>query len=563
MSTIQLSRLLPLPDDELRQVLDYAATLSKSDAADHFRNLLGDSPDAVDFIASFNSRRQAPKLAVPNATSGAAAGSGSSPGVSSHGSTIEPVPKSVRGQGKKKKAPLHTPAPRKVLESGPPAGIAYSKKSLDEDYVARRSSPAPAPSVASLSVKTVPRQSATPPPVPKTTSSGLGRLISDLPPPKSKSTPGSRSSTPAPKTKVHISGGTAMHGASTALSDLDDAIRTLEMTTNPSQTTDASLRRCNCVAARHPLLIATPNCLSCGKIICVKEGLGPCTFCGTPLLSSAEVQSMIRELRDERGKEKMAKLLTLDVEVDRQAHKRAEVSKAPAPFSRPREVHGTTSEAEIKALEHRDRLLDFQAQNARRTTVRDEAADFDISGAVAGTGGNMWATPEERARELKRQQRILREMEWNARPDYEKRQQVVSIDLVRGKVIRKMAPVERPESPDDDVDEDNGAVLEDTSGNRGAGSGGAFSKNPLLGGLIKPVFDSKGKGGIREGRKVNATKWRRVQDDLDDNEGLILDGGVYGNTGIATTSNGVLNNIASRNPERILAVYIAVDSLAD
>ncbi|KAI8953158.1 C2HC5 finger protein [Xylaria longipes] len=520
MSTIQLSRLLPLPDDELRQVLDYAATLSKSDAADHFRNLLGDSPDAVDFIASFNSRRQAPKLAVPNATSGAAAGSGSSPGVSSHGSTIEPVPKSVRGQGKKKKAPLHTPAPRKVLESGPPAGIAYSKKSLDDDYVARRSSPAPAPSVASLSVKTVPRQSATPPPVPKPTSSGLGRLISDLPPPKSKSTPGSRSSTPAPKTKVHISGGTAMHGASTALSDLDDAIRTLEMTTNPSQTTDASLRRCNCVAARHPLLIATPNCLSCGKIICVKEGLGPCTFCGTPLLSSAEVQSMIRELRDERGKEKMA--------IDRQAHKRAEVSKAPAPFSRPREVHGTTSEAEIKALEHRDRLLDFQAQNARRTTVRDEAADFDISGAVAGTGGNMWATPEERARELKRQQRILREMEWNARPDYEKRQQVVSIDLVRGKVIRKMAPVERPESPDDDVDEDNGAVLEDTSGNRGAGSGGAFSKNPLLGGLIKPVFDSKGKGGIREGRKVNATKWRRVQDDLDDNEGLILDGGVYG-----------------------------------
>ncbi|KAI1125488.1 C2HC5 finger protein [Nemania abortiva] len=518
MSAIQLSRLLPLPDDELKQVLDYAATLSKSEAVDHLRNLLGDSPEAVDFIASFNSRRQDPRPAI--ATAGAAGSSAS--GSASRQSAIEPAPKWNRGQGKKKKAPLHTPAPRKVLESGPHLGTAYNKKSLDEDYVARRPSPVASPSVASLTVKTVPRQSTTPPP-PKPTSSGPGRLISDLPPPKAKSTPGSRSSTPAPKTKVHISGGTAMHGASTALSDLDDAIRTLEMTTNPSQMADASLRRCNCVAARHPLLVAAPNCLKCGKVICVKEGLGPCTFCGTPLLNSIEVQSMIRELRDERGREKMA--------IDRQAHKRADVSKTPAPFSKPREGHGATSEAEAKALEHRDRLLGFQAQNARRTTVRDEASDFDVSGAVAGTAGNMWATPEERARELKRQQKVLREMEWNARPEYEKRRQVVSIDLVGGKVVRKMAPVERPASPDEEgvsTADSGGAVLEETSGNRGGGNGGAFSKNPLLGGLIKPVFDAKGKGAAQEGRKTNATRWRRVQDDLDDNEGLILDGGVYG-----------------------------------
>ncbi|KAI0399706.1 C2HC5 finger protein [Xylaria palmicola] len=512
MSVTQLFRLLPLPEEELKQVLDHAATLSKLDAVDHFRNLLGDSPDAIDFIASFNSRRRDPAADVGT--------SGSMPGASSRESAVEPVPKPVRGQGKKKKAPLHTPAPRKALESGPPPGVAYSKKSLGEEYVARRPSPAPAPSVASITIKNVPRQSATPPPAPKSTSSGAGRLISDLPPPKSRLTPGSRSSTPGPKTKVNISGGTAMHGASTALSDLDDAIRTLEMTTNPSQASDARLRRCNCVAARHPILAAAPNCLSCGKVICVKEGLGPCTFCGTPLISSAEVQSMIRELRDERGREKMA--------MDRQAHRKAEVSKTPAPFSKPRESHGATNEAEAKALEHRDRLLGFQAQNAQRTTVRDEAADFDVSGAVAGTGGNIWATPEERARELKRQQKVLREMEWNARPEYEKRQQVVSIDLVGGKVVRRMAPVERPASPDGEGShQDGGAALEETSGNRGAGNGGAFSKNPLLGGLIKPVFDAKGKGAAQEGRKA-ATKWRRVQHDMDDNESLILDGGVHG-----------------------------------
>ncbi|TGJ82501.1 hypothetical protein E0Z10_g6275 [Xylaria hypoxylon] len=516
MSTIQLSKLLPLPDNQLKQVLDYAATLSKAEAVDHFHNLLGDSPEAIDFIASFNSKRQDPK---PSPATSAAAASVSNSGAGNRESAIEPVPKFNKGQSKKKKAPLHTPAPRRVFESGPPPGTAYNKKNLGEDYIAQRPSPAVTPTVASTTVKTVLRQSATPPPAPKPTRSRQGQLISDIPPPKSKSTPGSRSSTPGPKTKVHISGGTAMHGASTALSDLDDAIRTLEMTTNPSQTTDATLRKCSCVAARHPLLVSAPNCLNCGKVICVKEGLGPCTFCGTPLLSSAEVQSMIRELRDERGREKMA--------IDREAHKRAEVSKTPTPFSKPREVHATATEAEAKALEHRDRLLGFQAQNVRRTLVKDEAADFDVSGAVAGTGGNIWATPEERARDLKRQQKILREMEWNARPDYEKRRQVVSIDLVGGKVVRKMAPIERPESPDEGTIKDSGIVLDERSGNRNGGSG-VFSKNPLLAGLIKPVFDVKGKGTAQEGRKANAIKWWRVQDDLGDNEDLILDGGLHG-----------------------------------
>lgn len=425
MSAIQLARLLALPDSELKQVLDYAATLSKSEAVDHFRNLLGDSPEAIGFIASFNARRQDPKPASaspgPGFNSGSVSGSGSGSSAAGREPAIEPVPKPKKGPGKKTKAPLHALAPRKVLDSGPPLGTAYSKKNIDLDHVARRPSPAAEPSVASLTVRTVPRQSTTPPPS-RPGPSGPGRLISDLPPPKAKSTPVSRSSTPGPKTKVRISGGVPMHGASTALSDLDNAIRTLEMTTNPSQTTDAALRRCNCVAARHSLLVAAPNCLSCGKVICVKEGLGPCTFCGTPLLSSMEVQSMLRELRDERGREKMASeyhqmflscyilvqaslaltrmrhdvcshvcMMTnsLIVQVDRQAHKRAEVSKTPAPFSKPREVPGAVDEAEIRALEHRDRLLGFQAQNARRTTVRDEAADFDVSGAVAGTGGNM------------------------------------------------------------------------------------------------------------------------------------------------------------------------------
>ncbi|KAI8956486.1 zf-C2HC5-domain-containing protein [Daldinia sp. FL1419] len=516
MSISQLSRLLPLPDGELKQIIDYAATLSKSEAAKHFRNLLGESPEAVDFIASFNSKRQDPK-----ASTASSASSGRS------SSRIEPVPKSTRAP-KKPKTQLHTPAPRQVVNLGPTPGTAYNKDT-ESEYISRRPTPASTSagsgSGSGPGKKSLPQKSATPPP-PKLHPSAAGQLISDVrkPKPKPNSTPASRSSTPAPKTKAHISGGTAMHGASTALSDLDNAIRLLETATNPTLGIDDSARKCNCVAARHPLLAAAPNCMNCGKVVCVKEGLGPCTFCGSPLLNPSEIQLMIRELRDERGREKMA--------ADREAHKKADVSRAPAPFIKLKGTTGEASEAQANALEHRDRLLGFQAQNARRTTIRDESADFDVSGVMTGFGGNIWATPEERARELKRQQKILREIEWSARPDYEKRRQVISIDVVSGKVVRKMAAVERPKSPEDDVRSDT--VLQELNStnhgnaNRGYGSGGAFSKNPLLGSLIKPVFDAKGKGSKLEGRDPKATRWRRMQDDLDNNEAVILDGGVFG-----------------------------------
>lgn len=235
---------------------------------------------------------------------------------------------------------------------------------------------------------------------------------------------------------------------------------------------------------------------------------------------------MIRELKVERGREKQA--------ADREAHKRPDVATAPRAFTKARTGYEdeAVNAAEAKAKEHRDKLLNFQAQNARRTTVRDEAADFDVAGAMAGTG-SMWASPEERARELKRQQKLLREMEWNARPEYEKRQQVVSIDLVGGKVVKKFMAKERPPTPDEDENDAKAGfgVLEETNSNRGTGNaGGAFSMNPLLGGMIKPVYDLKGKGEALEGRKDRSTRWRRVQDDFSNNEDVILDGGIYGDT---------------------------------
>ncbi|KAG7137559.1 hypothetical protein HYQ46_008494 [Verticillium longisporum] len=238
---------------------------------------------------------------------------------------------------------------------------------------------------------------------------------------------------------------------------------------------------------------------------------------------------MVQELKLERGREKMA--------ADREIHKRAEVSKKPAPFSQFKTSSSSPadnpqlSDAEARAKAHRDKLLNFQAQNAQRTTVRDEAADFDVSGAVAGTGGNMWSTPEERAKELKRQQKILREMEWNARPEYEKRRQIVSIDLVGGRVVKKMAAVERLPSPEQE--EDDSQWDQENYTPQPQGGGGAFSRNPLLGHMIKPVYEPKGKAAELQGRRDRKTQWRRVQDDLRDNEAVILDGGAHGHASTA------------------------------
>lgn len=245
---------------------------------------------------------------------------------------------------------------------------------------------------------------------------------------------------------------------------------------------------------------------------------------------------MIRALREERGLEKTS--------LNNAAHRRAEVSQAPRPFTTPstnstREpsTSGTsTAETTLNlARQHRDNLLAFQRENARRTHIIDEAADFE----TPSSGLSMWSSPVERAEQLKRQQKVLREQEWNAKPDYEKRQVVMSIDVVGGKVVKRMGQAQRPK----DREEPKSSAMDDSDTfhavPNGGQSNGAFSNNPLLGGLIRPVWKDRGQeesgaqkaaGGVEHEREQKSTRntWRRVQDDANDNEAWILNGGVYG-----------------------------------
>ena len=219
---------------------------------------------------------------------------------------------------------------------------------------------------------------------------------------------------------------------------------------------------------------------------------------------------MIRELRAERGQEKMRAH-------NEGVHREGGPGPAPGP--------GPGSSGQLDAAKaHRDRLLNFQAQNARRTRVVDEAADFETPN-VAST---LWMSPAQRALALKKQQRILREMEEKARPEWEKKKTFMSLDIKGGRVKRVYHSAPADSSPSGEK-EDEEQAEEDISREEGQQrtGGEAFSHNPLLasGGLLRPVW--KGSEGRRE-RKPQT--WRRVQDDNDDNEQWILDGGLHGYT---------------------------------
>lgn len=491
----RLSQLIPLDEESLKQIVDYSASLSKDACADHLKNFLGDSPAALEFITSFNARRN------------------DRPPVASSAQSYTPAATNTqerpKGKNKKEKKPLHSAGPPRRPENYGDVGGGYMKSQHGEDYMSA-SKPAvhapglsaPGSSASSRAHSPQPAASSKPPP------SASGPVLSDM-------LPNVRSKTSKPSRQGGgggSSGSSSKQGGSLTannISDLTAAIAMLEVSTNP--TLGSEKRKCNCYATIHPLFDPAPNCINCGKIICSLEGLQPCSFCGTPLLSADEIQSMIKELRAERGQEKM-----------RAHNESVHHDSGPKPMGTPLAVPGQLDAARA----HRDKLLQFQAQNARRTKVVDEAADFETPN-VAST---LWMSPAQRALALKKQQRIQRELEEKARPEWEKKKTVMSLDIKGGKVRRVYQSAAVETSPVIDEPEPEDAV-EDEAPSKGH----AFSRNPLLaaGGLMRPVWRApEGKAAEPEAgsgeRAERKQTWRRVQDDNDDNEQWILDGGLHG-----------------------------------
>ncbi|KAK6352005.1 hypothetical protein TWF718_005154 [Orbilia javanica] len=546
----KLSNLLPLPEDELRQVISYAATSpdlsSPSAIATHFTDLLGQSSECLSFIEEFNKRR------FP------AAASTSKPRQSDSRNDSDGPPRSSR-KGPRKKEPLNKLPPVRKVEntfSGSSenlTGKVYKKEDLDDYMPISKKKMAPNSNPASKPTSQAPSRSTTPnpptgPPTNSTSAAASvvsssqkqpaqqGMLTSDL---LNKKKP----SKPKPTT-VSVPANTTMRAPSSTLSDVSSALRSLELQTNPTlantHTLPAEKRRCNCSGRKHEILLAAPNCLRCGKIICIKEGLAPCTFCGNDLITSEDMEAMRRVLRDEQSKEKM--------NAHNAGHRKAETTKTTNFYANkvnpsaggvnylsgptPAMSASGSSAALASAMEQRDKLLGFQSSSAKRTKIIDQAADWE----TPDSGLNMWASPQERALQLREQQKKMRELEWENRDEWEKRSVVVSIDLKGKRVERRMGAIEKPKfelEPEKDEEYETVPDIKTT--------GGTFSRNPLLKkGLIKPVWKpQKRLGGTDDdgfapaedlgqwGKKLRSG-WRVVQDDMGDNEALILDGGCLG-----------------------------------
>ncbi|KAI5300182.1 hypothetical protein KEM55_008970 [Ascosphaera atra] len=468
----RLAKLLPLDEESLTQMLDYTNTLSTEDAAAHLENILGDSPATLEFISSYNGMR--------------------------------------RGAGHSDL----TPAP---AAQGP-----STKGSSASTSRTQARNPSPGPAAKGDKGKGSARPA-------KNSPASAGQFISEyLPNVRSKAarekTRGSSGAAPGTSKSSRSKGTPATTTTTNNIADITSAIAALEIQTNPTLSGKRQKRKCTCNGSIHPLFTTAPNCLNCGKIICALEGLQPCSFCGKPLLSSGEVQEIIRELRTERGNEKM-----------RVHNEGQQKHTGGGPSSSRDSTWDTAGLAAAKA--HRDKLLSFQAQNAQRTKVVDEAADFETPN-IAFT---QWMTPAQRALALKKQQRILREMEEKAKPEWERKKMVMSLDVKTGKMVKQLVDKGHGGTAEDEemnrAEEEERALEErleaeadaSASAHKLESGGGAFGHNPLLasGGLTRPVWNPKGKEPATRSR-VQKQTWRRVQDDNDDNEQWILDGGLHG-----------------------------------
>ena len=132
---------------------------------------------------------------------------------------------------------------------------------------------------------------------------------------------------------------------------------------------------CECQASRHKLV---NNCTECGRIVCEQEGSGPCFFCSALVCTNAELDTLHR---DSRKSEKLReKLLSQGLPAAA-----AILDKARALYQQGVAKEG--GENFHKAMEHKDRLIQYDRSSARRTKVIDDQSDY------FNTDSNKYATP--------------------------------------------------------------------------------------------------------------------------------------------------------------------------
>lgn len=265
------------------------------------------------------------------------------------------------------------------------------------------------------------------------------------------------------------------------LQDIEAVLNDLELSTNQLdlESSKVTRRKCACMGRRHPLFEVAPNCLNCGKIICAKEGLQPCSFCGKELLSSKDKIEIISLLQEEKNGIESKRLSANNGPQDKSSHQQHQqknknskivvtlnagenlwkaqdtaLQKMKADKKKNQELldkiqkekeeisqqakelqhYENTSKINpelLKAQERLESLLNFQASGAERTKIIDNASDFEMPNS---NSGNMWLSPVERALHLKKQQKQLRKYEENKKSRTGRGNKTVEMVIKDGKV---------------------------------------------------------------------------------------------------------------------------------
>jgi len=119
---------------------------------------------------------------------------------------------------------------------------------------------------------------------------------------------------------------------------------------------------CECQAAKHKLIA---NCLKCGRIVCEKEGSGPCYFCGSLVCCREELEKIRsgsnkgNHLRDELMKKTWS------------SHGLNEKGTN----SCGDDTNFDMSKLQ-RAIDHKNKLLDYDRTSAKRTQVIDDESDY-------------------------------------------------------------------------------------------------------------------------------------------------------------------------------------------
>lgn len=274
------------------------------------------------------------------------------------------------------------------------------------------------------------------------------------------------------------------------LKDIEAALNELEVENAmelASLEDSSSVRRvCNCMATKHPLFEVAPNCLNCGKIICSKEGLQPCSSCGKELLSEKERREIISILKSEKDLLLVKQANPQNKQVQAQTKlkptkvkyamtaggnlwrdqelalkKMEEEAKRERESKQQEAAEQKELEEQLQELEHYEKtkdinpellqaqerletLLNFQASGAERTRIIDNASDFEMPSV---SSASMWLSPVERALQLKKQQKQLRKIELQEKARTGRTKKVVEMVIKDGKVkmVEKFVADETPE----------------------------------------------------------------------------------------------------------------------